>query len=128
MIDKIRNEKQYNEVMSLIETHITKATTSGGFHTLSKKENAELKQLSAMAEKYEDEALKIMPLPVTVPAIVSQKMQEMNVTQNKLAELLGLGVAKLSLILNGKRKPDIPFLKAIHEKLGIDGNLILERV
>lgn len=31
-------------------------------------------------------------------------------------------------ILNGKREPDVHFLKAIHEKLGIEGNFILEHV
>jgi HTH-type transcriptional regulator/antitoxin HigA len=35
---------------------------------------------------------------------------------------------KISQILNGKRQPDVSFLKAAHEKLGLDGNLLLERV
>ena len=33
---------------------------------------------------------------------------------------------KLSKILNGKRTPDIQFLKNVHEKLGIDGNTLLK--
>ena len=69
-----------------------------------------------------------MPLPVTLENIVVQKMREMNVTQAKLASMLGIGTAKLSQILSNKRRPDVPFLKAIHEKLGLDGNLILEHV
>ena len=52
----------------------------------------------------------------------------MNITQSKLAEMFDMADSKLSKILTGKRDPDIHFLKAIHEKLGIDGNLILERV
>lgn len=128
MIDKIRNEEQYNQVMVLIETFIKKATDGGGFHSLSKPEADELNQLSLLAEKYEDNVLKIMPLPVTVIAVVQHKINEMNVTQAKLAEMLGLGTSKLSQILNGKREPDVTFLKAVHNKLGISGDFLLENV
>ena len=128
MIDKIRNESQYQGVMELIETYIEKATRGSGFHTLKKKEAEELETLTRLAEKYEDNALKIMPLPVTIPAVVNAKMSEMAISQSKLAALLGLRAPKLSQILNGKRAPDVPFLKALHEKLGIDGNFILESV
>lgn len=65
MIDKIRNEAQYKQVLSLIESYIKKATDNGGFNTLTKKENNELQKLSVLAEQYEDEVLKIMPLSVT---------------------------------------------------------------
>jgi len=65
MIDKIRNEAQYKQVLNLIESYIKKATDNGGFNTLTKKENNELKQLSLLAEQYEDDVLKIMPLLVT---------------------------------------------------------------
>jgi antitoxin component HigA of HigAB toxin-antitoxin module len=128
MIDKIRTENQYKQVMAMIENYLSKATDGGGFTCLSKKETAELKTLSLLAEQYEDEVMKIMPLPVTIENVVSVKMQEMNITQVKLARMLNIGTAKLSQILNNKRKPDVPFLKAIHEKLGVDGNFILERV
>ncbi|MBX3164673.1 MAG: helix-turn-helix transcriptional regulator [Bacteroidetes bacterium] len=128
MIDKVRTEKQYSQVMAMIENYLSKATKGGGFKSLSKKENEELKKLSLLAEQYEDEVLKVMPLPVTLENVVSVKMQELNITQAKLAQMLNMGTAKLSQILNHKRKPDVPFLKAVHEKLGVDGNFILERV
>ena len=50
----------------------------------------------------------------------------MNISQVKLASLLGIAPAKLSQILNGKRPVDIPFLKAIHKELNIDANFLLE--
>jgi len=128
MIDKIRTETQYNQVMNLIETFIQKATEGGGFHSLKKKEQEELQKLTVLGAEYEDDVLKIMPLPVTINAVVQQKIKEMNITQGKLAEMFGMGSAKLSQILNGKREPDVPFLKAVHDKLGIDGNFILERI
>jgi transcriptional regulator with XRE-family HTH domain len=79
-------------------------------------------------EYYEDYVLKIMPLPVTVASIVHDRIEALNITQAKLSKTLNIGTAKLSQLLNDKRKPDVPFLKAIHEKLNIDGNLLLERV
>jgi HTH-type transcriptional regulator/antitoxin HigA len=128
MIDKIRNEAQYNQVMNLIESFIQKATVGGGFHSLSEIDTSELNRLSVLAEQFEDNALKIMPLPITINTIVQNKIKEMNITQAKLAEILGLGTSKLSQILNGKREPDVPFLKALHNKLGISGDFLLEAV
>lgn len=128
MIDKIRNEAQYNQVMALIETFIKKATEGGGFHSLSKTEAKELSRISLLAEQYEDKFLKIMPLPVTINAVVQNKINEMNITQGELAEMLELGKPKLSQILTGKRPPDVQFLKAIHTKLGISGDFLLENV
>jgi antitoxin component HigA of HigAB toxin-antitoxin module len=128
MIDKIRTETQYKQVMALIESFLQKATEQGGFHTLKKKDSEELHSLSKLAQEYEDEVKHVMPLPVTINAIVRQKAEELNITQNQLAGILNIASSKLSQILNGKREPDVPFLKAVHEKLGIDGNLILERI
>ncbi len=128
MIDKIRNEAQYTHVMNLIEVFIKKATDSGGFSALSTSDRDELGLLSTLAEQYEDDVLKIMPLPLTINAVVEHKKKEMNLTQAKLAEMLGLGTSKLSQILNGKREPDVSFLKAVHSKLGISGDFLLECV
>jgi len=126
MIDKIRNEAQYNQVLTLIETFLKKATDGGGFNTLTPSEADELGQLSLLAERYEDDVLKIMPLPVSINALVKHKISELGITQAALAEMLGLGTSKLSQILSGKREPDVPFLKALHIKLGISGDFLLE--
>ena len=128
MISKIRTEAQYHQMMQLIETFIKKATDNGGFHTLSEAESNELEQLSVLAEQYEDQVLKVMPIPVTINAVVQHKIKELDITQAKLADLLGIGTSKLSQILTGKREPDVPFLKAVHLKLGISGDFLLESV
>ncbi|KAA8482041.1 antitoxin component HigA of HigAB toxin-antitoxin module [Arcticibacter tournemirensis] len=128
MIDRIRNEKQYNQVMSLIENFIQKATDGGGFHSLSKKEADELERLGLLAEKFEDEVLKVMPMRLTISSVVQAKKEELGVTQKGLASMLGISAPKLSQILSGKREPDVPFLKSLHEKLGIDGNFILQQI
>src|SRR5947208_132432 len=129
MIDKIRTLAQYDQVMKLIEKHLKKATAEGSFDGLIKKEKHELQQLSLLsllASKYEDERLAIMPLPLTLKAVIAQKLQELNLTQVKLAELLGIGAAKLSQILNEKRPADVSFLKAVYKKLHIDAAFLLE--
>ncbi|SMC75108.1 helix-turn-helix domain-containing protein [Pedobacter africanus] len=128
MITRIRTEAQYHQIMQLIETFIGKATDNGGFHTLTEAESNELEQLSVLAERYEDRVLKIMPIPVTINAVIQYKIKELNITQAKLADLLGIGTSKLSQILTGKREPDVSFLKAVHLKLGISGDFLLESV
>ena len=128
MINKIRNEKQYRQIMAIIEGYLQKATDGGGFHALSQQEADELEKLSLLAEQYEDEEMKLMPMPVTLSAVVEAKKEELGVTQKGLAAILGIGAPKLSQILNGKRDPDVGFLKSLHQKLGIDGNFILDKV
>lgn len=128
MIDKIRNKNQYEQVHQLIEGFIKKATKGGGFNSLNKKDTEELHQLTLLAADYEKNSLKIWPLPITINDVVQKKIVEMNITQYKLADLFEMSSSKISKILNGKREPDIQFLKAVHEKLGIDGNMILDLI
>jgi transcriptional regulator with XRE-family HTH domain len=52
----------------------------------------------------------------------------MNISQTKLSEIIDTAASKISKILSGKQEPDAHFLKAIHEKLGIDGNVLLEAI
>lgn len=126
MLDKLRNKNQYNQVTKLIDLLLAKATDGGGFSSLTKKESKELETLSRLVAAYEENVLKLWPLPITISDVVQQKITELNITQNKLAEIFEITNSKLSKILTGKRDPDIQFLKAVHEKLGIDGNLILD--
>ena len=51
---------------------------------------------------------------------------EANLSAKELKTLtLGLRSSKLSEILSGKRKPDVPFLKAVY-KLNVDPAFLLE--
>ena len=128
MISKIRTEAQSDQIMHLIETFLKKATDGGGFHSLSEAESNELEKLSLLAAHYEDNVLKIMPLPITINTLIQHKIKELGITQAKLADMLGIGTSKLSQILTGKRDPDVTFLKAIHLKLGISGDFLLQSV
>jgi transcriptional regulator with XRE-family HTH domain len=53
------------------------------------------------------------------------KMYELKLNQGEMAKRLNISGAKFSLILSGKQKPDIHFLKTVHDNLGIDGNYLL---
>jgi len=118
---KITDNKQYKEALHRVYSLMNK-----GENSLTDAEAQEIEMISKAIEYYEDYILKLMPMPVTINAIVQQKAEEMDISQKQLAELFGMTPPKLSQILNGKRQPDVSFLKAVHQKLGIDGNFILE--
>jgi antitoxin component HigA of HigAB toxin-antitoxin module len=128
MLDKIRTKEQYEAIMLMIEKYISKATKLGGFHALCKKDEKELERLTLMASDYEKLNLLPNSFKLSLNFIVMQRLEEMNMNQSMLAVLLNTTGSKISKILSGKQEPDINFLKAIHQHLGIDGNLLLEVV
>jgi HTH-type transcriptional regulator/antitoxin HigA len=113
-------EKKMNNLLAI-------ATQKGGFNFLTLKQNTELKKLTSVVNAYENEHYKI-PMPQTVQGLIELKMFEKKLKQKELAQLLEITDTKLSEILHHKRKPSVPFLKAMHQKLGIDGNLLLRAV
>ena len=98
----------------------------GGFHALNKKEDQELSQLTLLANDYEKMKMLPMAFKRSLHSIIQQRLDEMNINQTQLAELINTTGSKISKILSGKQEPDIHFLKAIHQQLGIDGNVLLE--
>ena len=126
MLNKIRSEREYKAVMRTIETLLEKVTKLGGFHMLPKEESDMLAKLSKLAESFEDNTMRLMPIkPKTLQEAVEFKMAEQKLTQARLAKKLGIGAPKLSQIMTGKREPDLVFLKAVHKKLNIDAEFLL---
>ena len=125
--DKIKDRKEYEEVMKRIEKLLQKTTKSGGFNKLPQKEVDTLKSLSLLAEQYED-SVPLMPIkiPTTLTEMIRFKMFELNLKQKQLAKVLGMSEARISELLNGKRKINIELAKKLHSKLNIDANFILE--
>lgn len=124
---KITDRKEYAEVMQRIEKLLQKSTQTGGFDKLPSKDKNSLKQLSLMAERYED-SIPMMPIksPATITEMIRYKMFEMNLKQKQLAKLLEVSEARLSELLSGKRKINIELAKKLHSKLHIDADFILE--
>jgi HTH-type transcriptional regulator/antitoxin HigA len=125
--NKINDRKEYDEVMKRIEKLLQKSTKNGGFDKLPAKEVEDLKQLSLMAEKYED-SIPLMPIkaPTTLTEMIRYKMFEMNLKQKQLAKVLGISETRISELLTGKRKINIELAKKLHSKLNIDAHFILE--
>ena len=117
---KIENEKEYNATMKKIDALMKK-----GEKNLTDKEAKDIRTLALAAQSYEKSIYKI-PAPKTFEGLIELKMYERRLKQKELAKLLGIGEPKLSQIMSRKRKPDLAFLKAAHEHLGIDGNILLE--
>jgi transcriptional regulator with XRE-family HTH domain len=86
--------------------------------------------MAEAAEKYENDVLHLKPQrePKSIPEMVELKMFEQKISQTTLAEKLGFSPSKVSEILSGKRKPDVSFLKGIHNLLHIDADFLLTHV
>lgn len=128
MIDKIRTQEQYDAIMKMIEKCIQKATKLGGFHALNNQGEKELNRLTLLANDYEKKQMLPVMVQPSLNLIIQSRLEEMNITQAKLSEIIDTNASKISKILSGKQEPDAHFLKAIHEKLGIDGNILLEAI
>jgi HTH-type transcriptional regulator/antitoxin HigA len=120
---KIETLEQYKTALQDVYVLMNK-----GESNLTEPEKTQIGSMAKAIEHYEDHVLKTMPLTPSIATIVHQKLRERQLNQRSLSTLIGIGTAKISQILNGKRQPDVQFLKAIHEKLGIDGNVLLEMV
>jgi HTH-type transcriptional regulator/antitoxin HigA len=121
----ISTDKNYHETMIAIYELMNKGETH-----LTSSEIEQLKLMTVAAEKYEDEILHLKPTkrPESLPEVIELFMYENKLSQAKLADRLGVGKPKLSQILNGKRQPDVLFLKALYRKLNLDPKVILDHV
>ncbi|MCE6987959.1 type II toxin-antitoxin system HigA family antitoxin [Dyadobacter sp. CY323] len=120
--DKITytSEVEYTEAMKEIFSLMNK-----GEGNLSKNEEWKLRKMAVAAEEFEDNHYPL-PKPKTIPEMVELRRFQLKLTQAALADMLGLGKPKLSQILNGKREPDVSFLKAVYQKLGVDPGFLLD--
>ena len=84
----------------------------------------ELVKLSDMVERYET-----VHYPVGTPSlkdVIELRMFEMKLKQKDLAELLETNASRISEYLNGKRDITIEIARALHKKLNIDSDIILQ--
>lgn len=125
-LEQITSRKEYDKVMSKIESLLQKATELGGFENLSKTDRANLSQLSILAEQYED-GIPLMPMktPKSLAEMLRYKMYENGLRQKQLATLLDISEASISGLLSGRRKLSIELAKKLHTKLGIDAHFLL---
>ena len=118
----ITTEQTYNSVMARIHMLMKK-----GDGNLTNEEEAALRTLALAAQAYEH-SIYTIPKPATLEGLLELSMYQRHLKQGEMATMLGVSNTKFSMILSGKQKPDIPFLKAVHKELNIDANQLLEMV
>jgi HTH-type transcriptional regulator / antitoxin HigA len=124
---KIKSEEEYLVLMQRIEGLLQSATQNGGFAAMPEQQRATLQALSLAAEAWEDDRqLMPIPHPKTLAEMIVFKMYERKLKQKDLAQMLDISPARLSEILNGKRKVNLLLAKRLHEQLDIDAAFILK--
>ncbi|WP_221269232.1 helix-turn-helix domain-containing protein [Mucilaginibacter sp. X5P1] len=121
-VKKINNENDYTAVMAKIDSLMAKGSAN-----VSKIELGEIRELALAAQDYEQQKY-VVATPSTLNGMIEMRMYEMRLKQTDLAKKLKISDAKLSLIMNGKQKPDVDFLKAVHTELHVDAEFILQHV
>ncbi|KLT66775.1 DNA-binding protein [Pedobacter sp. BMA] len=122
MIKKIKNKGDYESVMSKIDALMAK-----GSDKATTAELAEIRALALSAQAYEQQVY-VIEQPDSLSGMIEMRMFEMKIKQADMAKKLHVSPAKLSLILNGKQRVDIDFLKAVHKELNVDADFLLAHV
>lgn len=119
---KVTNEQEHAQILARVDALMRK-----GEKNVTSDESEEIREMGLALQEYE---LKIYPIsaPKTLEGMIELRMYEMRLKQKDLAKTLGISPVKLSMIINGKQKPDIPFLKALYKKLNVPADFILEHI
>lgn len=128
MTYSINSKEEYLQVMEKVESYLLCATSGGGFQSLNHDEREELRQLSLMAEAWEDN-IPLMQIrqPQTIVEMIELKMYERKLKQKDLAKLLDVSESRLSEIMKGKRSINMDFAQRLYLKLQIEPKFILEK-
>ena len=119
---KIKTEKQYNNALNLINEIMKRGETS-----VSAEELKTLQNLTEEVKEYEDKYYQF-PAPKTIIEMVKLKMFEKDMSQTDLSQKTKIPLPKLNQILKGNRKPDIDFLKGVHQTLNIPADFIFSKL
>jgi HTH-type transcriptional regulator/antitoxin HigA len=118
----IRNEKQFDTTVKRVELLMNKGSLN-----LTADELTEIRRLSLSAQEYENNKYTIDP-PQTLEGIIEWVMYQQRLKQKDMAKELGVSDTKLSLIMNGRQKPDVQVLKSLHDKYGVNAETLLRAV
>lgn len=84
----------------------------------------EFLEISDIIEQYEE-----IHFPIGLPSLqemIDLRMFEMGLKRKDLAVLLNTNASRISDYLNGKREITLNVAKALHQKLNIDSDIILQ--
>ena len=116
----IKDKNKYDAIMLRIEELMEQVeeNTPMNDHRVM-----ELDLLVELAEEYEDENYP-MGTP-SLPDVMKLRMHEMNLTQEKLAKMLGLSQSRISNFLTGKTEPTLKVARTISKQLNIEPGIVL---
>ncbi len=117
MLKPIKNEQQYDEVLSRIYTLMQEDIKP------ESKESDELEILSILTKVYENENYPI-PKPNPLEAI-KFRLDQMNMSEAELSAILG-GRSRKSEILSGKRKLNLAMIRKLTEILHIPAEVLIK--
>jgi HTH-type transcriptional regulator / antitoxin HigA len=118
---KAVDEKEYKKAVARVEELLKLA----GKETST--ENPYLQELIVLSDLIEN--YEIVHYPIGTPSlkdVIELRMFEMKLKQKDLAELLETSSSRISEYLNGKRDITIEIARALHKKLNIDSDIILQ--
>lgn len=117
---KIKDKAEYEVLKERIEELLVTVDNETPEYD---KKLIELNLISNLVADYEEEYF-----PVKAPRLVDViklRMYEMNLTQLKLSELLGVSPSRISEYLSGKNEPTLKVAREISKKLNIDASIVL---
>jgi HTH-type transcriptional regulator/antitoxin HigA len=120
--EAISNEKSYKLALKKVDDLMKLGSQKITFNQAK-----EITTLAKSIQTYEKNIYTITP-PTTLAGMIELRMYEMKLKQVELAKLLGISNTKLSLILSGKQKADLQFIKSIHKELKINAEFILQSI
>ncbi len=116
----IKDKNKYDAIMLRIEELMEQVEENT---PMTDHRVMELDLLVELAEEYEDENYPIGT--PSLPDVMKLRMHEMNLTQEKLAEMLGLSQSRISNFLTGKTEPTLEVARTISKQLNIEPGIIL---
>ena len=115
------SHKQYVEAILRLEELLKEVDNNTSEDSPMSKE---LIEVSDIIEQYEEIHFP-MGLP-TLQEMIELRMFEMGLKRKDLAALLNTSASRISDYLNGKREITLKVAKALHQKLNIDSDIILQ--
>ncbi len=108
---KITNETEYEKALEIVDNLMKK-----GEDNVTEIEANTIEAMAKEIQSYERVHYPF-PMPKSITDMVELKMLEKKINRVGLAAILGIDTPKLSQIMNGKRKPDVGFLKSNTRKI-----------
>lgn len=120
IFEMIETEIQYDAIMKRIDELLKLVNDDT---PKNDKDFIELMLLSDIVAAYED-----VHYPITMPSlpdVIKLRMFEMEISQLKLSEILGVSPSRVSEYVTGKSEPTLKIAREISRKLKIDASVIL---